>query len=29
MSWDLLLAGAIAALLLVYLVFTMLFPEKF
>ncbi|MBP8292152.1 MAG: potassium-transporting ATPase subunit F [Caldilineaceae bacterium] len=29
MSWDLLLAGAIAGLLLVYLVLTMLFPEKF
>jgi K+-transporting ATPase KdpF subunit len=29
MSWDLLLAGAVAILLLAYLVVTMLFPEKF
>jgi K+-transporting ATPase KdpF subunit len=29
MEWELLLAGVVAVLLLVYLLFTMLFPEKF
>jgi K+-transporting ATPase KdpF subunit len=29
MEWELLLAGVVAVLLLVYLLFNMLFPEKF
>lgn len=29
MNWELLMAGAVALLLLVYLVYSMLYPERF
>jgi K+-transporting ATPase KdpF subunit len=29
MNWELLVAGAVALLLLVYLVYSMLYPERF
>jgi K+-transporting ATPase KdpF subunit len=29
MNWELLIAGAVALLLLVYLVYSMLYPERF